>query len=406
MRKLHSKSRLGCKVCKVRRVKCDETRPSCKRCSQTGRTCSFLADVPVLPPSIPSPPNSSSTESIPSAASSVVFEPLPNVNGPGSSHARPADSSLEERYGSLHLYLLYLFEHQPSEHMRLTHPGLDDLLKMMIKEAFKTPYVMDQVLAYSAAHESVRDQNNRDSQQLYATEATRLQTRALTLYNNANPQVSACTCLPMFIFTSLLAHHTLFDVLSDSKKGLGAVIDGLTRSIPVHRGLMAVAAACWSMFSPELQKQFLQTCLREPKDINIASDDECDSLKTRLEKSDLSASSIAIHLEAVELLQRLFDNERNAVSLQQGNLAPLQDWLVGVSAEFVSCIQQRRPESLVILAFYAVMLHRASDYWFVGDLGKCLIYLINDQLGPAWEDWLAWPNGMVGYHNKGAGEYA
>ncbi|VUC32480.1 unnamed protein product [Clonostachys rosea] len=403
MRKLHAKSRLGCKVCKVRRVKCDETRPSCNRCSQTGRTCSFLADVPVLPPSIPSPPNSSSTESVPSATPSVVLEPLPNVRGPGSSHYKPAHSSLEERYGSLHLHLLYLFEHQPSEHMRLTHPGLDDLLRMMILEAFKTPYVMDEVVAYSAAHESVREQNNRETRQLYATEATRLQTRALTLYNNANPQVSADTCLPMFIFTSLLAHHTLFDILNDSKKDLGAVIDGLVRSIPVHRGLMAVAEGCWPTFSTELQQQFLQTCLREPTVINIASDDECDSLKIRLQQSDLSASSIVVHLEAVELLQGLFDDERRASSMKQGNLAPIQDWLVGVSNEFVSCIKQRRPEALVVLAFYGVMLHRAADYWFVGDLGKRLIHLINDQLGPAWEDWLAWPNEMVEYHRGSGG---
>ena len=33
------KVRSGCKTCRVRRVKCDETRPSCLKCSSTGRTC-------------------------------------------------------------------------------------------------------------------------------------------------------------------------------------------------------------------------------------------------------------------------------------------------------------------------------------------------------------------------------
>ncbi|QGA20177.1 hypothetical protein EYB26_007878 [Talaromyces marneffei] len=33
----HVKS--GCRTCKVRRVKCDETRPACGRCTSTGRTC-------------------------------------------------------------------------------------------------------------------------------------------------------------------------------------------------------------------------------------------------------------------------------------------------------------------------------------------------------------------------------
>lgn len=33
------KVRTGCITCKIRRVKCDEGKPSCKKCSSTGRTC-------------------------------------------------------------------------------------------------------------------------------------------------------------------------------------------------------------------------------------------------------------------------------------------------------------------------------------------------------------------------------
>ncbi|KAJ5161464.1 hypothetical protein N7492_006856 [Penicillium capsulatum] len=39
----HSKGRkkvkTGCRTCKIRRVKCDESRPACRRCVSTGRTC-------------------------------------------------------------------------------------------------------------------------------------------------------------------------------------------------------------------------------------------------------------------------------------------------------------------------------------------------------------------------------
>ncbi|KZF18919.1 hypothetical protein L228DRAFT_251439 [Xylona heveae TC161] len=38
-RRFAPKSRLGCKTCKIRRVKCDLTRPSCLKCKSTGRTC-------------------------------------------------------------------------------------------------------------------------------------------------------------------------------------------------------------------------------------------------------------------------------------------------------------------------------------------------------------------------------
>lgn len=36
-----SKSKLGCLTCKIRRVKCDEHKPICRRCSSTGRRCEF-----------------------------------------------------------------------------------------------------------------------------------------------------------------------------------------------------------------------------------------------------------------------------------------------------------------------------------------------------------------------------
>ncbi|CAL5874833.1 uncharacterized protein PFLUO_LOCUS9135 [Penicillium psychrofluorescens] len=35
------KSKLGCKTCKIRRVKCGEEKPSCLRCSNTGRKCDY-----------------------------------------------------------------------------------------------------------------------------------------------------------------------------------------------------------------------------------------------------------------------------------------------------------------------------------------------------------------------------
>ncbi|KAE8325653.1 hypothetical protein BDV39DRAFT_216346 [Aspergillus sergii] len=41
------KSRLGCKTCKIRRVKCDLSRPSCLKCLSTGRTCDGYSELPL-----------------------------------------------------------------------------------------------------------------------------------------------------------------------------------------------------------------------------------------------------------------------------------------------------------------------------------------------------------------------
>ncbi|KAI3321896.1 hypothetical protein HD806DRAFT_502242, partial [Xylariaceae sp. AK1471] len=47
VRRPHSKSRTGCRVCKSRRVKCDETRPSCRRClTYVSKPMGVLKNVP------------------------------------------------------------------------------------------------------------------------------------------------------------------------------------------------------------------------------------------------------------------------------------------------------------------------------------------------------------------------
>ncbi|KAH6652948.1 hypothetical protein BKA67DRAFT_568053 [Truncatella angustata] len=41
-RRSHPKSRQGCKICKSRKVKCDETRPACRNCVKHNVECDFL----------------------------------------------------------------------------------------------------------------------------------------------------------------------------------------------------------------------------------------------------------------------------------------------------------------------------------------------------------------------------
>ncbi|KAL6894849.1 hypothetical protein GGI43DRAFT_386428 [Trichoderma evansii] len=47
-RKTHRKSRLGCGNCKIRSVKCDESKPTCRRCQASGFTCNYSGTGPAL----------------------------------------------------------------------------------------------------------------------------------------------------------------------------------------------------------------------------------------------------------------------------------------------------------------------------------------------------------------------
>ncbi|RDW63766.1 hypothetical protein BP6252_11311 [Coleophoma cylindrospora] len=310
---------------------------------------------------------------------------LPSVNR----LAPPSDPSLEERYGSLHIRLLYHFEHDFYHHTKSLHPGLKDMLALFMNVGFATPYLMDELLAYSAAHKSILGQQ---TSQLYLSEATRLQTRALTLYNSASPQISKDTCLPMFLFSSLLSQHVIYNVSSNVHNGLGPILDGLTNSTIIHRGLVAIAKASWPMFSEQVQQQLIRSCQRDYMPIPSSADSrgECEVLLSRLNATDMKPESIAVLRSAVENLQDRFD----AICTDSSHAmwAAVQDWLVAIPAGYLELLNQRRPEALVVLSHFAVLLYRVAEQWFVGDLGIRLIRLINSHLGPAWEDWLEWPN--------------
>ncbi|KAL2784919.1 hypothetical protein BJX66DRAFT_74722 [Aspergillus keveii] len=77
-RRTHTKSRAGCLTCKKRRVKCDETRPTCRNCIRTGWSCSWPDIQPQtrsqspLQPSYS--PSTASPLSIPSTIPSRIFQ--------------------------------------------------------------------------------------------------------------------------------------------------------------------------------------------------------------------------------------------------------------------------------------------------------------------------------------------
>ena len=347
----------------MRRLKCDEVRPSCGRCSTAAHSqCSFLADKVVLP----------------FARRSLMPQP-----------PLPSGLALDDRYGSLHLHLLFHLEHDLCHHSISLHPGLKDAMSLFTRVAFATPYLMDELLAYAAAHKSILDPEKSG---MFMSESTKLQTRALALYNRASPKVSQGTGLPMFIFSSLLSHHIIFTVSSSAHGGLDAVIDGLTRSIVIHRGLAAIATESWPLFSVDLQQQFIRNCRRDHMPIPSSPDSgkECDALLTRLDAADITPTSRTTLCRAVETLQDRFDtlhtNDPHAM------WAAVQDWLMGVPAHYIELLNQKQPEAVVVLAHFAVLLDRVAEHWFVGDLGIRLMRLIDNHLGSSWEGWLEWPN--------------
>lgn len=120
-----------------------------------------------------------------------------------------------------------------------------------------------------------------------------------------------------------------------------------------------------------------------------ASGPECAGLLQQLRSRELDQAVIDKYCESINVLQYLLDSSQASASDRR--IGVVQEWLVRVPYEYLTDLRQRRPEAIVILAHYAVLLHQARHYWAVGEAGSFLIQEIGSYLGDYWADWLAWP---------------
>jgi hypothetical protein len=264
------------------------------------------------------------------------------------------------------------------------------ILQQAITEAMSTPFLMDEVLAFAAAHRSTLSGEHRD---FYCTEATRLQTRALSEFTTAKPEVSEHNCLAIFTFATFLGQHTLFDAFS-SHQNSAEVLDKFVQSLVLHAGIRTIASSSWPMIQ-KMQPELDPTSHKPGISQALDRGDECALLAELLDNSSLEKSTLDACRKDVDLLQDMFDTQRPTHLHGSRRFLVAQEWLVRVSAEYVELVNQRRPEALVILSYYAVLLHRAKDYWVINDGGSFLIRSITNALGAYWASWLRWPNQML-----------
>ena len=370
----------GCKDCKLRKVKCDEARPSCSRCKTNGRDCSYFNT-----PKAGQVRTPGSTLSVPTPEPARRIPSEPSLPTPTQTFPAEYTNTWDGPYN----YSLLHFELQ--DHYREHLLGLVDsaspyfsrLLARVFKDALHTPYLMDELLAYAAAHKSTLQGEHCG---LYRTESTKLQTRALSAFRHEQA-MGVAKPLATFVFSALLGQHVLFDAFSETTD-FPTVLDRFAQCVGIHHGIRTIAGQHWDKISEHLRSDRSYTTT---EDITATGTD-CDDLLDNLKQSELNQDTLKVYQQTIRILQYLLDS----VQADYGRrIMAVQEWTIRISREYIVLLQQRRPEAIVILAYYAVLLHYAKDYWAIGGSGKFLIGSISSHLGHYWADWLIWPNQVV-----------
>ena len=296
-------------------------------------------------------------------------------------------SFVAERYSILHLELLDHLRNHLVDLAPSAQPGsIDRVLQLSYGEGLRVPYLMDQLLALAAAHKSTLVTGA--SKRLYRTESARLQTRALAQVSLDEHAVTSDNSLALFAFSSILGQHVLFEIFS-SAADLPTMLDKLVQCFDLHQGIRVTAAKAWEKLQPMLEGDNLTDQGYMVANAHLtATGTDCNGLLDHLEGCGLDRQTIDEYKETARILQYFFDT---AHSSRCRIAIAVHEWPVRVSRRYITLLRQRRPEALVVLAHYAVLLHYARDYWAVGDSGSFLIRSISSHLGDYWADWLAWP---------------
>lgn len=381
-RRTHYKSRKGCSECKKRHVKCDEQRPICLQCSTLGRSCSYAFLNPIGPRS---------------TASSLSLSPSPTpLTPPIATPEEPPQQQPQQVFDLSHLALLHHVESEfikpPYSLLVADEKDAQALVRLMVTTALSSPFLMDELLAFAAAHLSLVSSESSARDQ-YRNQAAQLQARALSLFNAATPEITEQNCTAMFFFSSFIGIHMLFDIVN-AHLGFQDFLERFVQFLGLYRGVGIVTGPAWHIIR-DSELSCIMSLIETVDKLNLPHESSCDDLVGFLAQREvlMDPASYKACCDAVKILQWIFKQYR-ALPVPINQQVVLA-WPVRFSQEYLDMLRNRHPEAMAIMAYWAILLHHGRDLWVFGRGGRLLFNAIDDYLGPAWSEWLAVPRSVI-----------
>jgi hypothetical protein len=264
-----------------------------------------------------------------------------------------------------------------------------------IKKSIKAPYLLHQVLAFSARHLAVIHPERSAN---YLGQAIGLQTRAVSLFNSTKRHVDASNCVSILLFSVTLGHHLLADALaSRDPGGLDEFLGQYVQCVDMNRGIYNVVVSAWPLLvDSELEPILSWSRGQSAKD---PVGNHCDPVLQLIKDSNsLNDTEKEVCREATEYLQVGFDAMVLEKEGEESNrYRMIFQWTMLSSPEFTKLLTAKQPEALILLGYYALLLHYGRNLWQVKDTGAYLLGLIVEYLSPEWHFWLGYPRRMLRY---------
>ena len=272
-----------------------------------------------------------------------------------------------------------------------TEPGHADIYRHIVAErAFQQHFLLAQILASSACHMSLQ----RPARAAYYREyASSQQSHAVAGLKAIIDHIDESNCQDVLLFSHLIALQAFWDIFTSTQEDFGVFLDRLVGCIRMLRGVNVVIKSWWD-FLVKTQLGAIILNADQQQNTPRASRHECGHLRAMIDEADASEKSMETYHESLNKLQTCFDAE-NSLDTPGASTHQVFAWLVVLSEDYTDLLDQRRPEALVLLAYFAALLHRRNQSWVINDAGMRLLGRVRSYLGTRWDRWLDQASHMI-----------
>ena len=414
----HKKSRKGCKRCKARRVKCDETHPSCSNCTKHGATCEYAQGAPARSEN----PQSSVEINNPfSAATSPVHLPSPYANN---EEIEGFFEELEARR-ALELRLLHHFLTIVS----YTFPACDQQLYRdiwtidAVLSGFQHPFLFNAILAISALHLLsdprsmtyfyARDENQlaveRVTKSLFITDTDkskdlakvhrRYLNTAVREQRDAISNLSASNADAVFMAALLISYQSLKLIPEQSTLSaytppvqwlrMAKAVSTITRAtLPMAQSDSMMARLLSYLTEPDLRDEMamFNPAYRKPFEALL----DWDRYPEPFLDSDIKNTYERALAYVGGTYSALLNKDAPRIMIRRvlclGVLVPTR---------FIELVEHRRPRALVILAHHLAMAQAVEEHWWLHGVADIVVKGIESILPSEWQWAMAWPLSFI-----------
>jgi hypothetical protein len=257
--------------------------------------------------------------------------------------------------------------------------------------ALEHKFLMHGILALSALNLSTLTPNRKDELLTFATVSEQLSLPPFRSYiaDHKKGNLHAIFAFSHFVVPYMLASS--------------GSLEGPMGKIPSHeghphwfhalRGYMAFLYNNWDdLVKGPLGYQLVRSPITpedkrdHPEDVHLSKIHEL--LQLNPDSTAQDEWELEICRTALEELRKLWSGPYMLGKI--GIVAMIYLWPSKVSKEYISLMHKHRPEALVILAHYALLVKRMNMLWYLRGVGAKLLSAIDDELGEEFKPYVEW----------------